>query len=133
MRRRRSGADGLAARLLARPPLNWTSQKLAQALNTLQLPKDGKGLYPSLDERRARVNEAYAAESARLRPNTDPASARSNPGASPPPAVQPVSTSAAAPPALRRKADQFKRWADARVDSSRAFPDGLLAGGQGMR
>jgi hypothetical protein len=62
-------ADGLAARYLTRPPLNWTSQKLVQALNALPLPQDAKGIYPSLEERRARVNEGYAAESARLPPN----------------------------------------------------------------
>jgi hypothetical protein len=92
-------ADGFAARYLARPPLNWTGQKLTQALNALPLPKDAKGLYPSLEERRARANEAYTAESARLRPVTEPAApVRSTPGASPPAAVQPVSNTSPPPP-----------------------------------
>jgi formylglycine-generating enzyme required for sulfatase activity len=64
-------ADSYAARYLARPPLNWTSQRLSQALSSLPLPKDAKGLYPSLEERRAQVNEGSAAESARLHPTPD--------------------------------------------------------------
>lgn len=88
-------ADGLAARYLARPPLNWTSQKLTQALNALPLPRDARGLYPSLEERRAQVNASYAAESARLRPNVNrPSSQMATALSSPPPAR----TSNAAPP-----------------------------------
>jgi formylglycine-generating enzyme required for sulfatase activity len=92
-------ADGLAARYLARPPLNWTSQKLTEALNALSLLKDAKGLYASLEERRAQVNAGFASESARLRPIAEPAPVRSATGASPPATVPPVST-ASPPPAL---------------------------------
>ena len=69
-------ADGFAARYLTRPPLNWTSEKLSQALNALPIPQDARGLYPSLDERRAQVTQSYQSEYARLHPEpgngTDP-------------------------------------------------------------
>jgi hypothetical protein len=65
-------ADGFGARYLTRPPLDWTSQRLMQALNSLPIPAAAQGFYPSLDERRARVSEAYASEYARLHPNPDP-------------------------------------------------------------
>jgi formylglycine-generating enzyme required for sulfatase activity len=77
-------ADGLAARYLARPPLNWTSQRLTQALNSLPLPKEASGIYPSLAERRSQVRESYAEESARLSPSPDQSSNRSGAVATPP-------------------------------------------------
>jgi formylglycine-generating enzyme required for sulfatase activity len=77
-------ADGLAARYLARPPLNWTSQKLVEALNSLPLPKDARGGYPSLEERRAKVTESYQTESARFtQPAPEPPPVKPAPVASP--------------------------------------------------
>ena len=79
-------ADSFAARYLARPPLNWTSQKLEAALNSLPLPKDARGGYPSLEERGAQVNESFRAESARFtQPLPEPASVKPTPVTSPSP------------------------------------------------
>ena len=62
-------ADYFAALYLTRPPLNWTSLRLTQALAAMSLPKGAKGIYPSMEERRAQVNAGYAAEYALLHPN----------------------------------------------------------------
>jgi len=69
-------ADGYAARYLARAPLSWTTQRLTQALSALPLPKDARGLYPSLEERLAEANEGYAAATAHLSPDPNPTSGR---------------------------------------------------------
>jgi sulfatase modifying factor 1 len=53
-------ADNFAAQYLTRPPLNWTSEKLLQALFALPLPKEATADYPSFDERRASVLEGWA-------------------------------------------------------------------------
>jgi hypothetical protein len=66
-------ADYFAALYLTKPPLNWSSQRLVQALSALPLPTDAKGGYPSIEERRAQVNEGYAKEYALLHPNPTPA------------------------------------------------------------
>jgi hypothetical protein len=71
-------ADYFAAKYLTRPPLNWTTQKLAQVLTELPLPKDATGIYPSIEERRAQVNAGYAAEYALRHPN-EPVLARNGP------------------------------------------------------
>jgi hypothetical protein len=80
-------ADNFAARYLARPLLNWTSQKLVEALNALPLPREASGNSPSLDEeRRAQVSEGFRAESARFtQPVARPAPATSLPAPSLPP------------------------------------------------
>ena len=62
-------ADYFAAQYLTKPPLNWTSQRLAQALTALPLSKDARGGYPSIEERRAQANAGYGEEYARLHPN----------------------------------------------------------------
>jgi formylglycine-generating enzyme required for sulfatase activity len=51
-------ADGFAARYLTRPPFNWSSEKLLQALDALPSPKEASG-YPSREERRAQFLERY--------------------------------------------------------------------------
>jgi hypothetical protein len=64
-------ADEFAGRYLTRPPLNWTKQRLDDALNALPLPVGAQGFYPSLSERRARVDESYSSEYARLHPTVN--------------------------------------------------------------
>lgn len=75
-------ADEYAARYLMRPPLNWTSERLVEAINALPLPSDAIGLYPSVAERRAQVNAGYTSESAHLHPNTQPTPIGNIPSAS---------------------------------------------------
>jgi formylglycine-generating enzyme required for sulfatase activity len=52
-------------------------------LSALPIPRDAKGLYPSLEERLTLVNEGYAAESARLHPSPDQPSGKPATAAAP--------------------------------------------------
>jgi formylglycine-generating enzyme required for sulfatase activity len=52
-------ADRFAAISLAKPPLSFTKDQLLQGLNALPLPKETKGGYPTLEERRAQVSQGY--------------------------------------------------------------------------
>ncbi|HTP35546.1 MAG TPA: SUMF1/EgtB/PvdO family nonheme iron enzyme [Candidatus Acidoferrales bacterium] len=52
-------ADRFAAMSLAKPPLTFTREELLQGLNALPLPKEAKGGYPSLEERRVQVSQGY--------------------------------------------------------------------------
>jgi hypothetical protein len=67
-KRQELDADKFAAEYLTRPPLNWTSDKLRQALSDLPLPKEAIGGYPTLEERRTQVIDGYQYESARYAP-----------------------------------------------------------------
>ena len=81
-------ADRFAAQYLARPPLNWTSARLMQALKALPLPRDAKGLYPSIEERLQQVSTGYTEQSALLRVNTAPGPLRAAGDATPAGAVK---------------------------------------------
>ena len=77
-------ADNFAAQYLTRPPLNWTSEKLLQALRALPLPKEATAGYPSLEERGANVLEGWS-EAARFvgfAPRPTPANPSSGPSQS---------------------------------------------------
>jgi hypothetical protein len=52
-------ADRYAAVYLASPPLNWSKEKLLQALAALDLPPEARGTHPSLDNRREQVVAGY--------------------------------------------------------------------------
>jgi formylglycine-generating enzyme required for sulfatase activity len=71
-------ADRFAAQYLAGQPLNWSREKLVEALSGLPLPKEAKGRYPNLEERRTQVIEGYQESASLVQPVSSPAPAKTS-------------------------------------------------------